>query len=348
MAGTTNPTESVTATFQFWAFDAAYSQGSSFTYACSLDTAAPVACANSISYGPLAYGAHVFTVQATDPAGQTGSGSFSWTIQQQTATVVPPPPAAVPPAPGYWTLRSDGIVDAFGQMQCGETPSVAVPVGDVATNIETTPSGGGHWVVDGKGEVYTCGDAGYFGGSPRLAPGDRVTSISATADGLGYWLFTSAGRVVPYGDASFLGDMSQVHLNGAVLGSVATPTGNGYYMVASDGGIFTFGDASFQGSMGGTHLNQPVVGLAPAPSGTGYWLVAADGGVFAFHVPFRGSMGGTHLNQPVAGMVAYGDGYLMVAADGGVFNFSDRAFAGSMGANPPPKPVVAITPQGRA
>ncbi len=41
-------------------------------------------------------------------------------------------------------------------------------------------------------------------------------------------------------------------------------------------------------------------------------------------------------------MVAYGDGYVMVADDGGVFAFSDRPFAGSLGANPPPSPVVAI------
>ena len=37
-------------------------------------------------------------------------------------------------------------------------------------------------------------------------------------------------------------------------------------------------------------------------------------------------------------MVRYGAGYLMVAADGGIFNFSDQAFLGSLGDNPPPKP----------
>ena len=39
-------------------------------------------------------------------------------------------------------------------------------------------------------------------------------------------------------------------------------------------------------------------------------------------------------------MVRYGNGYLMVAADGGIFNFSDKPFAGSLGANPPAKPIV--------
>jgi hypothetical protein len=41
-------------------------------------------------------------------------------------------------------------------------------------------------------------------------------------------------------------------------------------------------------------------------------------------------------------MVRFGSGYLMVAADGGVFNFSERPFSGSLGDNPPEKPVVAV------
>ena len=41
-------------------------------------------------------------------------------------------------------------------------------------------------------------------------------------------------------------------------------------------------------------------------------------------------------------MVRYGNGYLMVGADGGAFVFSDQPFVGSLGANPPPAPIVAI------
>jgi hypothetical protein len=39
-------------------------------------------------------------------------------------------------------------------------------------------------------------------------------------------------------------------------------------------------------------------------------------------------------------MVRYGVGYLMVAADGGIFDFSDRPFSGSLGDNPPARPIV--------
>jgi hypothetical protein len=78
--------------------------------------------------------------------------------------------------------------------------------------------------------------------------------------------------------------------------------------------------------------------------GVGYWLVASDGGVFAFKAPFRGSTGDITLNKPMTGMVAFGNGYLMVAEDGGVFNFSDKAFSGSLGNNPPANPIVSIAP----
>jgi hypothetical protein len=41
-------------------------------------------------------------------------------------------------------------------------------------------------------------------------------------------------------------------------------------------------------------------------------------------------------------MVRYGNGYLMVGEDGGIFNFSDQDFVGSLGANPPDRPVVSV------
>ena len=112
-------------------------------------------------------------------------------------------------------------------------------------------------------------------------------------------------------------------------------------MVASDGGIFSLGDAKFHGSMGDTRLNAPVQSLVPDGDGLGYWLVATDGGIFAFDAAFKGSMGAS-LNKPVTGMVRFGDGYLMVAEDGGIFSFSDKGFFGSLGDNPPARPVVSV------
>jgi hypothetical protein len=255
-------------------------------------------------------------------------------------SLTPAPAAPLRTSVGYWMLGSTGEMHGFGDAATYGAPPVLAP-GTVATNFAPTPSGHGYWLVSSRGDVYAYGDARSFGGNPPLADGERVTAVSSAGDGNGYWLFTDRGRAFPYGSAPSLGDMSGTALKGAVVGSVTTPGGNGYYMVAADGGIFAFGDARFAGSMGAARLNAPVVGLAPAPSGGGYWLVAADGGIFAFGVPFLGSMGATRLNKPVTGAVAYGDGYLMVGSDGGIFAFSTKPFLGSLGANPPPNPIVA-------
>jgi hypothetical protein len=267
----------------------------------------------------------------TTPTTSPGTG--------QTTVTTTPAPAATS---GYWMVGADGHVYPFGAAQ-GLGDAAPAP-GTDAVDIEPTPARDGYWIVDSAGNVTARGAATPFGSvAPgRLAAGEHATSLSATPTGKGYWIFTDRGRVLTFGDAVHHGDMAGVTLNGPVLDSIPTPTGKGYYMVASDGGIFAFGDAAFRGSMGGKKLNAAVQSLVPVPSGGGYWLVAADGGVFAFDAPFRGSMGGTRLSKPVTGMVPYGNGYLMVGEDGGIFSFSDQAFAGSLGAHPPGRPIVSV------
>jgi len=259
------------------------------------------------------------------------------------------PPGTAPPIvhtatgrSGYWMLGADGKVYAFGDAKHLGAPTL--PAGVVAADLEATPTGAGYWIVDAAGNVYANGDATALGNIPAgsLAPGETVTSLSATPSGKGYWIFTTRGRAIRFGDATFFGDMSRVTLAGPVLDSIPTPTGQGYYMVASDGGIFSFGDARFQGSMGDKKLNAPVQSLVPDSDGAGYWLVASDGGIFAFNAPFKGSMGDRKLARPVTGMVPYGSGYLMVGEDGGIFNFSDKPFSGSLGGNPPSRPIMAV------
>ncbi len=255
----------------------------------------------------------------------TGSGACARTAQKTS---------------GYWMVDAAGRVYGFGSAGAlGNAPVGA----NVAVDLEATPSSNGYWIVDAAGRVFTFGDAPFLGGLTSLRPGEKATSLSSVPCGSGYWIFTNRGRVVPFGDAAFLGDMSAVALNGPVLDSIATPTGRGYYMVASDGGIFSFGDAKFSGSMGQTPLNAPVQSLVPDSDDDGYWLVAADGGIFAFDAEFRGSMGDTKLNGPITGMVRYANGYLMVAEDGGIFNFSDEEFLGSLGGNPPDRPVTSVS-----
>jgi hypothetical protein len=252
--------------------------------------------------------------------------------------------AAGSTGPGYWMLGIDGRVYAFGGAAFLGEPKSELDSAQ-AVDIVTTPAGNGYWVLDDAGRVHPFGDAADLGGvhAATLPAGERITSLGATPSGGGYWIFTSRGRALAFGDARFHGDLVDVALNAPVVNSVATVSGDGYYMIASDGGIFAFGDAAFHGSMGGVRLNGPVEALVPDYDGSGYWLVASDGGIFAFDAPYRGSMGGAPLNKPVRGMVRFGAGYLMVGADGGIFNLSDRPFFGSLGANPPDHPIVAVS-----
>jgi type VII secretion-associated serine protease mycosin len=277
----------------------------------------------------------------------TGAAPPPPTTTTTTTTTSPAPSPAPAPAPaptpsrsGYWMVDSGGHVYAFGDAgYFGGLNGARENVVD----LEPTPSGNGYWLLTAVGEIFAYGDARSSGGPGGLpAAGEVVTSMSAHPGGAGYWVFTSRGRVLAFGGAPYKGDMAAVPLNGPVLDSVATPSGNGYYMVASDGGIFTFGDAAFRGSMGGHRLNAPVQSLVPDADNVGYWLVASDGGIFSFDATFRGSMGATRLNRPVTGMVRFGNGYLMVGEDGGIFTFSDKPFHGSLGNNPPPRPVVAV------
>ncbi len=299
--------------------------------------AAPVSGSTTVVTTP-----HSTTTTTADPSSMTTTTTAT---TPSTAAPSDGGPAATHPRSGYWMLGSRGEIYAFGAAghlgNAGQLPPTVT-----AVDLEPTPSGTGYWVLTSDGEVQPFGDAKPLGNvaPARLSTGERVTSLSATPSGAGYWVFTDRGRALSFGDARFLGDVSAVTLNGPVLDSVATPSGQGYYMVASDGGIFSFGDARFYGSTGAQRLNAPVQSLVPADDGRGYWLVAADGGIFAFSAPFRGSMGGHRLNQPVTGMVRFGEGYLMVAADGGIFNFSGLPFAGSLGATPPPNPVVSVAP----
>jgi hypothetical protein len=250
-------------------------------------------------------------------------------------TTNPDPQPVQQPTPGYWMIGADGGVYNFGTLALGSHYTTAV-------DIESTPSGGGYWILNDKGEVFTKGDAGHLGNA-GLAAGEKAVSLSSTPSGNGYWIFTDRGRVIAKGGAQHKGDMAGKPLASPVLDSVATPSGNGYYMVAGDGGIFTFGDAQFAGSMGGKHLNKPVMSMAPDGDGNGYLLVASDGGIFAFDAKFHGSMGDKALNKPISGIVPGTDGYLMVAEDGGIFAFGNVEFKGSLGANPPPHPIVAVT-----
>jgi hypothetical protein len=236
--------------------------------------------------------------------------------------------ASTPTGNGYWLVRSNGSVDAFGSAaNDGDLSGQSLNAPIVA--MAATPDGGGYWLVSADGGIFTFGDAYYYGSAGNLQLDSPVVGMAVTPDGKGYWLVASDGGVFSFGDAHFYGSMGAAHLNQPIVGVVTDSATGGYWLVASDGGIFSF-NAPFYGSTGGIALRQPIVGMEAGPGGSGYRLVAADGGIFSFNLPFEGSEGGTPLNQPIVAMAAEGTtDYWLVARDGGIFTFGGAGFYGS-------------------
>jgi hypothetical protein len=216
---------------------------------------------------------------------------------------------------GFWVLRSDGVIMAFGNAP--QLPGV--PAGVMTKTVAGQP--------------------------------ERVAALARLGNGR-LWVFTTAGRVVPQGGAlpaavqSQMNSILGLNLLAPIVDAKPTMDGTGVVAMATDGGIFTY-NAPFLGSVydaiaealkvpvGSIGPDRPVVGVTMDPDGDGYWVVAEDGGVFTpkSRAPFRGSLPAIvpfdQLFAPVNGMVPFGNGYLLVAGDGGVFNFSNLGFSGS-------------------
>ena len=118
-------------------------------------------------------------------------------------------------------------------------------------------SGNGYWLVTATGNIYTFGDAPYFG-----APGQgTVTSAVATPDGLGYWVLLADGQVLPYGDAAQrrLAAGGRLRRTRRRHRHLRTSDGAGYWVSSALGSVYTFGDAPNDGGMAGTHLNGAII-----------------------------------------------------------------------------------------
>lgn len=151
--------------------------------------------------------------------------------------------------------------------------------------------GGGYWLAQAGGGVFSYGTATFAGSLPGLGvvPAAPIVGMASTFDGKGYWL------------------------------------------VSSDGGVYAFGDARYLGSLPGLGVvpTAPIVGIAAAATGNGYWLLGADGGVFAFGVPYFGSAnGGGFAAEPFSSISAYAAptlGYVVASQ----YDDSIVAFSGS-------------------
>ncbi|MHB8293752.1 MAG: hypothetical protein ACYDH5_03840 [Acidimicrobiales bacterium] len=268
--------------------------------------------------------------------------------------------------PGTWQFLSASCVGPAAVADFQVT-STAIPASRFV-GIASTPSGGGYWLAQAGGGVFTFGNAGFYGSlqSQHVTSSAPITGIAPTPDGHGYWLVAANGAVFSFGDARYYGSLPAKHVSplGEIVGITPTSNGQGYWLVGADGGVFSFGNAAYHGNAqdglpkvallpisahNGYYTLPNAVGITPSgpiplktllsgaemnPNGTAYREVGSDGGVFDFGgAAFYGSLPAMGIKPaaPIVGIArtANGNGYWLLGADGGVFSFGNARFYGS-------------------
>jgi hypothetical protein len=115
--------------------------------------------------------------------------------------------AATATGEGYWEVRSDGGVFAFGDAKyygsMGGT-RLAQPI----IGMTATASGKGYWLYAADGGVFAFGDAVFAGSTGAIQLVAPVVGMARNPSGPGYWLAAADGGVFAFGGAPFLGSVA--------------------------------------------------------------------------------------------------------------------------------------------
>ena len=238
----------------------------------------------------------------------SAAGTPSLTVAAYGAPFLGAPPATNPAVvaiasttngTGYYVLRSNGQVAAYGAPNYGSLKPNSLPNGITATGIALDEKTGGYWIVASSGIVRGF-NAPYLG-EHRIHPG-------------GWGQYPAAVAIA------------------------AAPGGAGYYVLRANGSVNSFG-VPFRGSLAGhLHYGAtaPVVavGIAVDPATGGYWIATSIGGVASFGAPLHGSPltehHGWYFGDPVSAIAAAttadGGGYYVLGANGAVENFAATSY----------------------
>jgi hypothetical protein len=251
------------------------------------------------------------------PATLTGAASPS-TIDAFGVTNLGAPPPTAPAVvgvaagavgTGYYVLRANGEVDAFGATSYGSM--TAPPVGSTATGIALDATTGGYWVVSSNGTVQ--GFNAPFLGEPHIRAGGwgqypAAVAIAAAPNGAGYFVLRANGAVDAYGIAGH----GSLHLKyGAIAPVLAVaiavdPTTGGYWIATSTGEISSFDAPSYGSPLAsdsGKYDGVPVTALAATLAGTGYYVLRANGAIDTYGAAFQGSPA-TQKTMPEGGLAS--------------------------------------------
>ena len=190
---------------------------------------------------------------------------------------------------GYYLLRSDGEVDAFGATSYGSVTANSLAPGVTATGIAFDSATGGYWVLSSSGIVE--GFNAPFLGEPHIRSGGwgqfpAAVAIAAAPDGAGYYVLRANGAVDAYGvsaDGSLAGHLHYAATAPVVAVAIAVdPTTGGYWIATSTGDVAGFDAPNYGSPLSGAHGTYgglAVSALAATTSGTGYYVLEANGAV---------------------------------------------------------------------
>lgn len=207
--------------------------------------------------------------------------------------------ASVATGAGYYVLRANGEVDAYGAPSYGSLTANSLTPGSTAAGIALDAATGGYWVVGSNGVVqaFNAPDLGETLVPPHgWGQHPAAVAIAATPDGSGYYVLRANGAVYGYGAKTHGSLAGRLHYGltapvVAVAIAVDSTTG-GYWIATSTGAVYSF-DAPSEGSPlasdDGLYDGVPVDGLVTASNGTGYYVLNADGKIDGFGVSITGS-----------------------------------------------------------
>lgn len=249
------------------------------------------------------------------------SASTSPTVTAYGAPFLGAPPALSPAVvaiaaatkgSGYYVLRSNGEVAAYGAPNYGSLAPGSLAHGITAMGIALDSKTGGYWIVTSNGVVRGF-NAPYLGEHHIHSGGwgqyPAAVAIASAPDGAGYYVLRANGGVNCFG-VPFRGSLAG-HLHYAAtapvvaVGIAVDPATGGYWIATSTGGVANF-DAPFDGSPlatdHGWYFGEPVSAIAAATKadGQGYYLLRANGVVNNFAATPYGSLAISHA-LPVGG-----------------------------------------------
>jgi hypothetical protein len=139
--------------------------------------------------------------------------------------------AATPDSKGYWEVRSDGGVFAFGDAKFYGSAG-AIHLARPIIGIAATADGKGYWLLASDGGVFAFGDAVFAGSTGGLELNAPVVGMARNTAGSGYWLAAADGGVFAFGGAPFIGSVlglsqSGVHLHRPIFAIATKPPAAG-------------------------------------------------------------------------------------------------------------------------